>query len=125
MKTEDSGKAVKRTPPTTEYETELIALCRKLKKDMKEGSVEGWDAIGSGENEHHVFSIKTHGVFFAVIRTVEGRKKRYKLQMVSKNDANIEVYFESFDYCHVTGKKVVLTFLMADDCKIDQLVLFE
>lgn len=92
---------------------------------MKEGSVEGWDVIGFGDSEHHVFEIKTHGVFLAVMRTVEGRKKKYKLDMVSKNDANITTYFNSFDYTHVTGKKLTLSFIIDDECRVEQLVTFE
>lgn len=110
---------------TKEYESTLTSLCRKLKKDMKEGSVEGWDTIGFGDSEHNVFEIKTHGVFLAVVRTVEGRKKKYKLDMVSKNDANITTYFNSFDYTHVTGKKLTLSFIIDDECRVEQLVTFE
>ena len=120
-------KRAPRVKKTEEQVSEELAVlcCSSLKKAMKSGVFTDWEEVGFGENCKRWFQIKglMNGNNIVISVSQEGRKKVYRMSLLSLQGTEIESEFDEFSYTH-KDHVLSVTFMYGSKTLITHKVLY-
>lgn len=120
----------KRAPSTKKSEQQInegiaVECCSTLKKSLNKNDYTAWDEVGFGDSCRLWFQIKglMNGNNIAICKEGDGKKKRYILQLVSKQGTNITSEFDTFNYTH-SNNKLHIIFSLGDKITVSHDVIY-
>ena len=127
-KTEAVKKTVRKTTVKTKPDASedlAVSCCSSIKKSIKNSVYTDWEEIGFGDNCKRWYQIKglTNGNNIAISVSIEGRKKKYNLSLLSLQGTEIDCEFDDFTYTH-KDHVLSLTFTYSDKVLVKHTVKY-